>query len=161
MLNLEECKTFDFIRRETSFSLKSTIHNYERFCVENGSIEDVVEFAENVGPRYFIFDICSDEIMQMFSNAVCNKNYNSLTDSYSFITFLFKKAFYNEQINVEEAKNIYRKYFGNEIVEKNKKQLVPTKFVLELTTYKHGKVTEEVEEYVYKTMYEFVQELGY
>lgn len=164
MLQLEEYKTFDFIRKETSFSLKSTLHTYVRYCEEHGSIQDVVDFAENVGQRYFIFDICSDEIMEMFSEAVCNRNYNSLTDSYSFITFLFKKALFNEQITVEEAKTIYRKYIGTEQYDNYNRLMSspkPTKFVLELTSYKHGKSSEEVEEYVYNTMYEFVQDLGY
>lgn len=157
-----EYKSFDFIKKETSFKLDSILHSYSSYVEDDGSVKDLEEFAGFVGKRYFLFEICTDEIMEMFSHAVYDKNYNSLTEGYGFITFLFKKAFFNEQITSDEAVRIHRKYFGIETINKyGYSNLKPTEFILKLTSYKPSDSTEEVEDYVFKTLLEFVQELGY
>ena len=160
-MELLEHKTWQFIaNNERNHTYQSIFHDYKNY------IEDfeIGANADVIGEKYFYFNVCIDEIMEMFNEMILS-GYSSLMTNYSFIIFLFKKQLFNKKINEYEAKNIFNKYIGKVIPVSNrwamnKFDITESEFVLKLSNY-NKKNTDEENNFVYDTFLEFIKELKY
>lgn len=151
--------TWDKITQsEKGFSYKNIFHDYDLY-VTDATLNEV-ELGNIIGSRYFMYELCIDEIMELFNEMTISNYSNNMTDFYSFVLFLFKKSFFNKKITREEAEYIYKTYIGAVTITKkyNTTQYSQenTEFTKELIKYK---TTES--DFVYKTLIKLLEELKY
>ena len=165
MLVLLENKNWEYIcASERSLTYKSIFHNYDLYVTQ---IDDIAELSEIIGHSYFIFDICTDEIVEMFNEMTSRDHTNGLVHHMAFITFLFKKALYTKQISREVAVNIYKQFIGypnaiytHDGIFANDYNIKYTDFINKLITY--GKSDDvEADDYVYGTLLGFLAACNY
>jgi len=146
---------------ERRFTFKSIFHDYDSYVVNQELTQQ--ELIEVLGPKYFVYDLCFDQIVELFNEMTMSRNSNSLTDFYSFMIFLFKIQLYNKRITNVEAILIYNTYIA-EVSTTAKNSTITyheetSDFIMELISYKN--TTEEKEEFVYSVFLNYLKDLKY
>lgn len=151
--------TWDKITQtEKVFAYKNIFHDYDLYVSD--TTLDQIDLGKILGKRYFMFDLCIDEIMELFNEMTISGYSNNMTDFYSFVIFFFKKSFFNKKISREEADDIYQKYIGQITISQKynltRYEQKNTEFINELIKYKN---TES--DLVYKTLIKLLEDLNY
>lgn len=135
--------TWEFIvQSEKGFGYKRIFHDYDLYVIKDNY--EGIELANILGSRYFLFDLCIDEIVELFNEMALSKYSNNMTDFYAFIMFFFKKSLFNKQVEREVADDIYNKYFKE------------NEFIIDMISYKD---TES--DFVYSTFLRLLEDLKY
>jgi hypothetical protein len=61
-----------------------------------------------------MFDLCIDEIVELFFEMDISEYSDNITDFYAFVIFFFKKSLFNKQVDKYEAMNIFNDFLDDE-----------------------------------------------